>query len=81
MIVTQNLDDFPPPVLAEYDIEAQHPDDFVVNVMDLDLRAVCQVVEQQMAALKNPPKSQVEVLDTLKSQGLVQTVAILRRVM
>lgn len=56
VVVTQNLADFPAAVLEAYDIEAQHPDDFVVNVIDLDQRAVWRVVEQQTAALRNPPR-------------------------
>jgi hypothetical protein len=35
VIVTCNLPDFPPHVLGEFDIEAQHPDDFIVHLLDL----------------------------------------------
>jgi hypothetical protein len=31
-IVTANLQDFPPAALAKWNIEAQHPDDFVVQI-------------------------------------------------
>lgn len=34
-IVTFNLKDFPGEVLARYNIEAQHPDDFVLNQLEL----------------------------------------------
>ena len=78
VIVTQNLRDFPAKVLKEFDIEAQHPGEFVVNIIDLDHAAVCQVLEEQTAALKNPPKTIGEILDTLEAQGMAQTATILR---
>lgn len=34
-IVTINLADFPKTVLEEYELEAQHPDDFITSLMDL----------------------------------------------
>jgi hypothetical protein len=34
IIVTYNLADFPADTLARFDIEAQHPDDFLVSLLD-----------------------------------------------
>src|SRR5438270_12260865 len=34
VIVTYNLKDFPAETLARFDIEAQHPDDFLVSLLD-----------------------------------------------
>ena len=34
VIVTFNLKDFPPETLAQFDIEPQHPDDFLVGLLD-----------------------------------------------
>ena len=34
IIVTYNLTDFPAETLARFDIEAQHPDDFLVGLLD-----------------------------------------------
>ncbi len=36
VIVTYNLDDFPRQVLDPFGIEPQHPDIFVVHLLDLD---------------------------------------------
>ena len=47
VIVTSNLRDFPPDRLAPYQIEAQHPDEFVLNLIDLDPAAVATVVREQ----------------------------------
>ena len=34
MIVTANLRDFPTEALAEFEIDAQHPDEFVLHLLD-----------------------------------------------
>jgi predicted nucleic acid-binding protein len=77
-IVTLNLRDFPPDSLGEYEVEAIHPDDFVLGLLDLSPGAVVQAVHEQTRALKNPPRTLGDVLDTLRDNGLVQSVAKLR---
>lgn len=78
VIVTFNLRDFPEDKLASYSIEAQHPDDFVLHTIDLAPGIVTKVVSEQAGALKNPPRTVGELLDTLREQGLVRSVAKLR---
>jgi hypothetical protein len=39
---------------------------------------VAKVIAEQAGALKNPPRSIPELLDTLRDQGLVRSVARLR---
>lgn len=77
-IVTFNLKDFPAATLTPYGIEAQHPDDFVLDTIDLAPGTVTQVISEQAAALKKPPRSIGDLLDTLREQGLVRSVAKLR---
>lgn len=77
-IITFNLKDFPESTLAAYSIEPKHPDDFVLETIDLAPGAVTQVITEQVADLKSPPSSIGAVLDTLRAQGLVQSVARLR---
>jgi hypothetical protein len=77
-IVTFNLVDFPDDKLAPYGVEAKHPDDFVLDTIDLAPGVVAKVVSDQAGALKNPPRSVGELLDTLRAQGLVRSVARLR---
>lgn len=77
-IVTFNLKDFPPKVLFRYHLQAQHPDDFVVDLFDLHPAAVLQAVAEQRSALKKPPKTADEFLDILLRQGLTQTVSMLK---
>ena len=78
VIVTFNLTDFPAEALAPYDVEAKHPDDFVLDSIDLAPAAVARCVTEQAAALRNPPASVAQVLDTLRARGLAQSVARLR---
>jgi hypothetical protein len=77
-IVTFNLKDFPQAELARYAIDAQHPDDFVLSLIDLDATAVARALRGQAAALKSPPRTAEELLEILRQQGLVRSVARLR---
>ncbi|MCG3470268.1 PIN domain-containing protein [Xenorhabdus bovienii] len=74
VIVTMNLKDFPPKILAEFDIEALHPDEFISDLFDLNHAAALEAVRQQRIALKNPPMSTDEFLYMLLKQGLPMTV-------
>ncbi len=77
-IITANLDDFPPERLARWNVEAIHPDDFIVHMLDLSEGTVVAVLHQQAGALRNPPRSASEVLDSLERNGLVRSSARLR---
>jgi hypothetical protein len=79
VIVTYNIKDFPEETLAHFDIKAQHPDDFLVSLLDVAPGLVCTAVKRQRQGLRNPPKTAEELLDTLESQGLTQAVASLRQ--
>ncbi len=79
-IVTANLADFPDDRLAPYDVEVIHPDDFVLDLIDLAPGAVATVVVAQAADLKNPPRTVDDLLDTLREQGLGRSVAKLREI-
>lgn len=78
VIVTFNLRDFPREILAQFDIEAQHPDEFLLSLFDTAPAMVCVAVKLQREGLRNPPKTAEELLATLESQGLPQSVAKLR---
>jgi predicted nucleic acid-binding protein len=81
VIVTFNEKDFPKQHLSPYGIEAQHPDEFIRHLLDLNSRIICQAAEQHRIGLKNPPKTTEEYLDTLLKQGLPQTALTLREIM
>jgi predicted nucleic acid-binding protein len=78
VIVTSNVKDFPPAALEPFHIEAQHPDVFILGVIDLDPGAVVTVVHQQQKDLVRKPMSVPQLLDLLERQGLVQSVTALR---
>lgn len=79
VIVTFNLRDFPRATLQDYGIEALHPDDFVLRLLDFDSSAVCLAARRQRQSLRNPPKSVAEYLSTLEAQSLTQTASRLRQ--
>jgi len=74
IILTYNLKDFPPPVLKQYAIKAQHPDDFITGLLSLYPEKVLNAVRLHRTSLNNPPKTVEEYLTTLKNQRLTQTV-------
>ena len=78
VIVTNNLKDFPTESLQQFEVEAQSPDEFVLNLLDLAAEDVYEAAEAHRLSLKNPPKTVAEYLSTLESEGLVRTVAKLR---
>jgi predicted nucleic acid-binding protein len=78
VIVTFNEKDFPKEHLSSYGIEAQHPDEFIRHLLDLNPRTIYQASEKHRLSLKKPPKTKEEYLKTLLKQGLPQTCLALR---
>jgi len=72
-IVTFNLKHFPADLLAVHDIEAQHPDDFIMNQLQLDEVSALTAVKEMRERWKNPPYSASEMLKLLDARGLPQT--------
>ena len=77
-IVTYNLSDFPSSILGKYEINAQHPDEFLRHLLDLSPARVIETVQETRRSLKNPPKNSDEYLSILEKQSLPQTCAYLR---
>jgi len=71
-IVTMNLRDFPADILARYNLEAQHPDDFVMNQLELREYEALAAIKRMRARLRNPPRTPAELIETLARHGLVQ---------
>ncbi len=78
VIVTYNLSDFPRETLGHYGIEAQHPDEFILSLLNRDWNKVLGAVRDQRLSLRDPPKTAEEMLETLAQQRLTKAVAALR---
>jgi hypothetical protein len=81
VIVTENIKDFPPEILAPFGIEAQHPDEFILHLLDLAPGIVCRAADHHRQTLKKPPRTIEEYLDSLEGKGLTQTASVLREYM
>lgn len=79
VIVTMNLRDFPADTLGPFGLEAQHPDEFILHLLDLAPALVLAAAESHRQSLKNPPRTIDEYLETLERQGLVQSASSLRQ--
>ena len=73
VLVTANLKDFPDAILSLFDLEVQHPDEFIVNLIDLDSRRALIAFDQQVSYLKKPPMTPEQVLENFKKVGLKVT--------
>lgn len=76
VIVTCNLGDFPDDALRPYGLEAQHPDDFLCDLLDLDRDAIAQVLEEQAADLHSPRRSASDLLTGLEKLAPVFVDAV-----
>jgi predicted nucleic acid-binding protein len=81
VIVTMNLRDFPADIIDPYRIKVQHPDEFILRLLDLAPDAVAAAAQNHRQSLQNPAKTVDEYLETLDRQGLMQTVPVLREYM
>lgn len=66
LIVTANLKDFPAEVLSRFNLEAQSPDEFLMNQLDLDPAEVMGALEVQSEATRNPHLTVGEILERLE---------------
>lgn len=77
VIVTFNMKYFPAETLSEFDIEAMHPDEFISDLLDLNLALVLNAVRKARSNLKTPRISVEEYLESLLKSGLPMTVKTL----
>lgn len=77
LVVTFNLDHFPNEACEPVGVEARHPDDFLLDLLDLAPEAVLATLQEQAADL-NPPWPLEELLAALERAGVPRLVARLR---
>ncbi|HEV8688151.1 MAG TPA: hypothetical protein VGQ84_12805, partial [Gaiellaceae bacterium] len=68
---------FPADACEPVGVEAIHPDDFLLDLLDLGTDAIRFAIEQQAADL-NPPWTIDELLGALEKAGVPQFVAAIR---
>jgi hypothetical protein len=78
-IVTFNLKDFPGVALQPHQIEAVHPDDFVLNQLELRPFESLAAIKKMRSRLTRPLQSAAELIATLERSGLPASAAHLRR--
>ena len=78
LIITLNLSDFPATILELFDMQAIHPDEFIVRLWDEHPAAVLEAARLQRAGLKKPPKTAAEFIATLEKCQLPKIAARLR---
>jgi PIN domain len=81
VIVTANLRHFPTDTLGQFGIERQHPDVFIMRLLDLAPELVAAAARDHRETLKNPAKTIKQYLAALEVQGLQHTASVLRRFM
>ena len=77
VIVTLNLDDFPPERLEPFGIEAQHPDMFVAHLIGLDQAVCCAAIRRMRERYRNPSMTPAEYVNSLEKKGLSRSADLL----
>ncbi|MGH9765023.1 MAG: PIN domain-containing protein [Blastocatellia bacterium] len=77
LIITFNLTDFPAAALSQFGLRAEHPDEFVRLLIELEPILATEAAERHWASLRKPAKTREQYLATLLNQGLKKTVAAL----
>jgi predicted nucleic acid-binding protein len=76
-IVTINIKHFPASVLDPLGITALHPDEFLLQQLELEPLVVLPAFKVMRARLKNPAFTPTAFVDAMERNGLVQTAAFL----
>lgn len=79
VVVTFNVRDFPETVLKPYDILAVHPDDFLLDQLDLYPGLTLDVLEQQAASYRREPATLPGIVALLERTGVPRFAAEVRR--
>ena len=74
VILTANIKDFPASALAPHELEAEHPDDFLVRLYREAPSRFREALERVRSRLRNPPFSPRQHLDALRRAGLNATI-------
>lgn len=76
-IVTINLKHFPKNDLDPFEVFARHPDDFIMDLADLEPQLLELAAKDQRTNLNEPSVAANDFIATLEQQGLPQVAAFL----
>lgn len=74
-IVTANIKHFPADKLADFNLEIIHPDDFIVNIIDLERGRALTACRAHRAAMRQSAPTPDQFLERYLATGLVQAHA------
>jgi predicted nucleic acid-binding protein len=77
-IVTFNIKDFPAAALQPYGIEVQHPDEFLMNQLQLQEIPALIAIKKMRARWTNPARSAQDLITAFEKRGLPLTADLLR---
>ena len=69
-IITADAKDFPTTALAPLGLEAVHPDDFLLDQLDLSPPTILQVIREQAARTRRPPLTPRDLATLLGRAGV-----------
>lgn len=78
-ITTFNFKDFPPKALNQFNITPIHPDFFLFQLWKTDQETALKGFSKLIKRLKNPPKTEKEVISSLRKCNLPQFSAALEK--
>jgi hypothetical protein len=78
VVVTANLKHFPPESTEPHGVEAQHPDEFLEYLFDLDRQLSLALIQQQADDQTRPPITVEELLTMLANAGVPRFAQLVR---
>jgi hypothetical protein len=80
-IVTANVNDFPATALDPLGLQAIHPDDFLLDQLDLSPPTILQVIREQAQHTRRPPLTPLDLAATIGRAGVPRFADELLRLM
>lgn len=79
VVVTYNLKDFPPDAMALHQLEAVHPDTFLLDQLDLYPEAVARALRRQSVESARPRLTPLQLMASYEKLALKDFASELRR--
>jgi hypothetical protein len=77
-IVTDNISDFPPEILAPLNLEVTSADSFIADTISLDLGRAVAAIKKMRVRFEKPELTPEQLLLTMEARGLTLTADVLR---